>query len=161
MDAGQYISFYVNRKSQLFPLIEEYANIKIGRSITHGQLVPLYYRLLTTDMSFRADVDRMINERPYKNLVSTAAEAAKLREAGTKVTTRNSGGLLSNIFGAIGGVAGSIQTSKQAKLESDKLFYQTVLNEQKNSDTTKVIVVSAIALVFVGTIIFFVSKAKK
>jgi hypothetical protein len=158
MEAGQYTSFYVKRKSRLFPLIEKYANIKISEGVTHGQLIPLYHRLLTTDVLFRSEVDSMITEQPFKNIVSTTPEAIALRD---KAAARNSGGgLFSKIIGVAGNIFGSIQADKQAKLESDKLFYETVLNEQKRDDTTKVLIVSGIALVFVGIAVFAVMKAK-
>ena len=139
MEAGQYTSFYVNRKSQLFPLIEKHANIKIKKGVTHGQLIPLYHRLINNDVSFRAEVDRMIAENPF----------------------RNAGGFLATLTGTVGSIFGSIAAKREAELESDKFFYQTILNEQKTSDTTKVLVVSGIALVFVGIAVFLVIKAKK
>jgi hypothetical protein len=62
--------------------------------------------------------------------------------------------LLSNIFG-------SITASKQAKAASDTAFAEVILNEQKNSDTTKILFASGIALAFIAVGIFLIIKLKK
>lgn len=135
---GLYPAFYVKRKDQLFPLIEKYTGERIGSNVPHGKVIPLYYRLLRTNPAFRADVDDAIAGQ-YKN----------------------AGGIFASIIEGVGNIAGSIKASKEAKLENDRMFYQTVLNEQKNNDIGKIVAVSAVALAFIGIAVYLVVKSKK
>lgn len=154
MNTGQYTRFYVKRKSHLFPLIEKYANIKIKKGVTHGQLVPLYHRLLTTNVAFRSEVDSMIDASPFKNAVSYPNKEQLSSSSG-------GGGFFSKLISTVGNIFGTVKVSKEAELESDKMFYELVLNEQKKDDTVKVLVLSGIALAFMGLAIYLVKKAKK
>jgi hypothetical protein len=53
---GHYPKIYVNRKSELFPLIEKYSGQSL-KDKTHGQAIQLYLELLRTNPNFVKDVD--------------------------------------------------------------------------------------------------------
>lgn len=133
---GHYPKIYVKNKSELFPLIEKY----YGRSVNgmnHGQVVKIYLHLLKNNPDFVSEVDTIGNKYHYAtDTVGAIAEA-------------------------IGTIFGTFQEYKKSKNISDSAFYEAMLTEQKRDDTTKILIISGIALVVVGFGIFMVFKLKK
>lgn len=172
MPFGLYPQFYVKRKAQLFPLIEKYSGKKISSGTPHGEILPLYLRLLKTDASFKADVDALIAGQESKLMtVQQKADLQKEVKAnkGAPVESnlhggaefKNAGGIFSTIINTVGGVITGAQAKATAQAESDEAFYEVVLNAQKKDDTTKILVISGAAIVIVGLAIFLIVKMKK
>lgn len=171
MPFGLYPQFYVKRKSQLFPLIEKYSGEKISAGTSHGTVIPVYLRLLKTNAAFKAEVDALI-EAQSSQLI-TLKQKVMLKQASqndqSNITSNLHNGTAFNnasdpvtaIASAIGNIFGTIKADKEASAESDKMFYETVLNDQKNSDTTKLLIVTGVTLAFIGLGVFLVLKLKK
>lgn len=82
--------------------------------------------------------------------------------AGETSPTYSTGtGLLSSITSAVGNIFGYAAESKSAQAQSDAAFMEIVLNEQKQDDTMKILVISGITLAFVALGVYFVLKTKK
>jgi hypothetical protein len=175
MPFGLYPQFYVKRKEQLFPLIEKYSGEKITAKTPHGQVIPIYFRLLKTNEAFKTEVNALIDSQASKLLTVKQKVALKKAEKeslakGISVESNlhgtanyaNAGGLVvGSIADAIGGIFGTITASKQADAANDAAFYEVVLNEQKNDDTMKILVVTGITLAFVGLGVYLVLKLRK
>jgi hypothetical protein len=175
MPFGLYPRFYVKRKDQLFPLLEKYTGEKITDKTPHGKVIPIYYRLLKSNEAFRAEVDALIEGQASKLLTAQQKVALKQAEKegiqkGTTVESNmhgsgnyaNAGGLIfGSIATAVGSIFGTVKASKEADAASDAAFYEVVLNEQKNDDTMKILVVTGITLAFVGLGVYLVLKLRK
>jgi hypothetical protein len=133
-----YVKIYVKKKRILFPLIEEYSGQSL-KNKTHGQVVEIYINLLETNEQFRTKVDSILKSYGYKNAA----------------------GLIAGIItGATKIVSGIVSTNAEKEAQ-ETLLYQSVLEGQKKDDTTKLLVVSGIALAFVITAVLVASKHKK
>jgi hypothetical protein len=55
---GAYPGIYVNRKSELFPLIEKYSGQSM-KGMNHGQAIKIYINLLKTNPEFVKEVDAL------------------------------------------------------------------------------------------------------
>jgi len=132
-DFGPYVKLYVNRKKELFPLIERYSGASM-QNVTHGQAIQEYVNLLRTNEAFRNDANELIEQYRY-----------------------SIGTLVESITGIFGGIA-----QKQAEKEKqDTLLYESILNGQSGSDTQKILIISGVTLVLVGLGVFLVLKMKK
>lgn len=139
---GHYPKIYVKNKSELFPLIEKY----YGRSVNgmnHGQVVKIYLHLLKNNADFVSEVDTIAVKR-YGKI--------------TEKTSKNS---VDTIVTGITDVVGSIFGSKSQSEKTDQLFYETVMAQQGKGDVTKILIVSVVALAFVGIGVYMVFKLKK
>jgi hypothetical protein len=56
---GQYPKIYVNRKSELFPLIEKYSGQSM-KNMNHGQAISIYINLLKTNPEFVKEIDALV-----------------------------------------------------------------------------------------------------
>jgi hypothetical protein len=153
---GLYPRFYVKRKDLLFPLIEKYSG-KTLNNRSHGQVLTLYISLLRSSVGFREEVDALITK--YEGKLFSAKEKKELAQSGNEF--KSAAGIFGTIVSGIGNILNISSANAQAKAASDQAFYEVVLNEQKKSDTTKILIVSGIALAFIGVGIFFVIKMKK
>lgn len=159
---GLYPNFYVRRKEQLFPLIETYSGRRL-KNATHGEAIALYYQLLRTNPSFKNEVDAMIQAQAGK--LYTNAQRVALRKEQKALAA--SGAYLngSGVWGTIVDVASSLITGSQAQKESeaasDKIFYESVLAQQRASSTTRVLVIGGITVAIIGTGVFLYLKMSK
>jgi len=171
MPFGLYSGFYCERKDQLFPNIEKYKGEKITAGTPHGQIIPVYFRLLKTDEAFRAEIDALIAGQESK-LMTVKQKVAMKQELKMNKGTQISGNLhnpgylnaadpVTAIASAIGNIFGTIKADKEADAASDQMFYEAVLNDQKNSDTSKLLIVTGVTLAFVGLGVFLVLKLRK
>ncbi len=150
---GLYPRFYVKRKDLLLPLIETYGGGSL-KNKNHGQVLKLYIELLRSNAAFKSEVDALIAANESKLL--NAREKKELKSSSTK---RNAIG--ATIVAGIGSVLDIFSSRADAKAASDEAFYSIVLDEQKKSDTTKILVASGIGLAFVGIAVYFAIKMKK
>ncbi len=136
---GHYPKIYVKNKSELFPLIEKYYGKSVS-GMNHGQVVKIYLFLLKSNPNFVSEVDtlavRKYGKEAYKNSVDT-------------------------IVTGITDVVGSIFGSKSESEQTDQLFYETVMAQQGKGDVTKILIVSVVAVAFIGIGVFMVFKLKK
>jgi hypothetical protein len=144
-----YVKLYVKKKKILLPLIAKYSDSKISAATTHGEAVSLYLHLLKTNVAFKTEVDAAIR----KELPQFVAHNAEGSSSG--------GGIFSQILGTIGSALGTSSANKTTQAESDAVLYQAVLESQGANDTTKILVVSGVALLFVGIGVYMVMKTKK
>lgn len=174
-----YARFYARRKNTLFPIIEKYYGVSLkGKS--HGQVIQIYYRLLRTNEAFRIEIDKLVAGQNYKNADAASpigggaaggafAAFTNLFAGGSAATTLSgtvpktdsgvdTGGGIGGFFASIFGYASTV---KAAKAQTDAQFMEIVLAEQKQNDTTKILIVSGVALLFVGVGAYFVLKMKK
>lgn len=186
---GLYPQLYVKKKDLLFPLIEKYYGVSLkGKS--HGQVIQIYFKLLKTNGNFRNEVDALVKGTVYKEAISDWRILNVFRSEENKVPITNSlfgggttktlagstdssgsfdsgsssgggGGLLGGLAGMVGGIFGYAATSKAAQAQEDAQFMEVILTEQKKDDTTKILIVSGIALLFVGVGAYFVLKLRK
>ncbi len=179
-----YISVYISRKDKLFPLIEKYSGQSL-KNATHGQAVSLYVDLLRNNDGFRSEVEDIIKGR-YKNAGDTLGSLALSLFPGTNTNTtidksptsvssgnsKSGDGFFSKIGSAVGGfvtgianVGVSIFTSQRAyqtaKTEQDTVLYEAILEQQKQNDTGKIIVISVATLAIIGIGAWMVVKLKK
>jgi hypothetical protein len=136
---GHYPKIYVNNKSELFPLIEKYYGKSVN-GMNHGQVVKIYLHFLKNNPNFVSEVDALAVKKygkgAYKNSVDT-------------------------IVTGITEVVGSIFGSKSQSEKTDQLFYETVMAQQGKGDVAKILIVSVVALAFIGIGVFMVFKLKK
>lgn len=136
---GHYPKVYVKNKSELFPLIEKYYGQSV-KGMNHGQVVKIYLHLLKNSPDFVSEVDaiaiRKYGKTAFKNSVDT-------------------------IVTGITDVVGSIFGSKSESEQTDQLFYETVMAQQGKGDVTKILIVSVVAVAFIGIGVFMVFKLKK
>jgi hypothetical protein len=136
---GHYPKIYVKNKSELFPLIEKYYGKSVS-GMNHGQVVKIYLSLLKSNPDFMSEVDaiavRKYGKKAYKNSVDT-------------------------IVGGITSVVGSIFGSKSESEQTDQLFYETVMAQQGKGDVTKILIVSVVAVAFIGIGVYMVFKLKR
>lgn len=148
-----YAKFYVKRKGKLFPLIEKYTGEKISSKTPHGKAIGVYYAQLKNNPAFKQEVDAIMLSSGFKNADDTTTDE--------KPGLFKPGGFFTGILGAAGGIIDTVNLNKQAELESDKMFYQTVLNSQQQDDTKKLLIVSGVTIAIIGVAVFFVLKYKK
>jgi hypothetical protein len=76
-DYNKYARLYARKKSVLFPLIEKYSGYSL-KGKTHGQAIEVYLNLLKTNAAFCSEVDSLIPENNYNNLVLGAVVSGVL-----------------------------------------------------------------------------------
>lgn len=166
---GLYPRLYAKRKDLLFPVIEKYSGQSLSGK-THGQVIQLYFGLLKTNIAFKDEIDGIIIK--YSDKLLKQSEKAEMKAAqkeirlkGGQLTQTNysnaSGNFRYGVLDIIGNAFELFSTKAQAKADSDAAFYQAVLAAQKEDNTTKILVVSGIALAFVGMGVFLVIKMRK
>ena len=121
-----YVKFYVGKKRILFPLITKYSG-KNPWSMTHGGAADVYISLLRSSPAFRSEVDSGIAASGYKNAI----------------------GLLAGILGTVGNIFSAGAATQAEKEKQDTALYNAILADQGGSDTTKILIVSGIAVVFI------------
>jgi hypothetical protein len=147
---GLYPRFYAKRKAQLFPIIEKYSGKSIDRGENHKNVINLYFELLRDNPGFKAEVDALI-----------ASQRSKLANV-NKGETRSAAGLMvTAIAEGVGSIFDFATTKTEANAQSEAQFMEAVLNEQKKNDTTKILVVTGVTLLFVGMGVYLVLKLKK
>jgi hypothetical protein len=132
-----YAKIYVNQKSKLMKLIEKYSG-ESTKKMKHGELANLYIYLLRNNEDFRTEVDALILRSGYSNAA----------------------GLLAGIISGATSIFSSVTASKAEQEKQDTLLYEAVLNSQSNSDTTKILIVSGVAVVFVIIGVILVRRKK-
>jgi hypothetical protein len=126
MNNDPYVRFYVSRKSILFPLIEKYTG-RSPRLMTHGEAAATYIDLLRMNPAFKSEVDSGITQAGFKNAA----------------------GLIGGVISTITGVISSGSSAAEEKAKQDTALYNAILTNQGGSDTTKILIVSGVAVVFV------------
>lgn len=170
---GLYPQFYVKRKDLLFPLIEKYSG-QSTKGKTHGQVIQLYYGLLKSNDAFINEVDGLIAGAGFKNAIGDwkiwnifkkkDTDPGALVGTGYDASDFDSGGGVSvggGISGFLGNLLGLATAIIDKKATEEEQFNDIILNEQKNNDTTKILIVSGITIVILGLGVYFVVKMKK
>ena len=152
MTQDAYVKLYVNKKSLLFPLMQKYSGTDPSK-LNHGQAASIYIQLLRNSIPFRTEVDSSIEKLGYHNAAGDTVDQAAQT---TKSSGLFSGGFLGGLLNLFGGIAQS--NAEQEK--QDTALYSAVLAGQGGSDTTKLLVISGIALTFVIVGVVFVVKMK-
>ena len=138
----KYASLYVRRKDELLPLMQEASGKEFSADATHGELVSLYVRLIRTDPQFAGKVQAMVDRGDFNNT-----------EGGSDPVTA-----IANALGGLFGIAGGIVDNINLKDEQDAYFERMILDEQRKSQTTKILLVTGISLIAVGGLIYVVMK---
>jgi hypothetical protein len=157
MTQDSLVKFYVNKKELLFPLMLKYGKAD-PKKMNHGQAAGMYIQLLRSSEPFRVEVLSAMQSAGYRNM-SAVDEAIANNEVDIAPAKSIIGG--GGILGGIANIIGGVTQTQAAKAQQDTLLYNAVLKSQGGSDTTKILIISGVALVFVivGTIL--VVKMKK
>lgn len=154
-----YINLYVKRKSELFPLIQKYSG-QCPKKMNHGNAVAVYVWLLRNDEAFLTEINNLINK--YSNAFGLDIQG--LTDVGEAVKSSGSNIAIdpvSNVATSVADVFKSIFGYAEEKEAQDTALYNAILQSQGQNDTVKILVVSGIALAFVGLGIFAVVKLRK
>ena len=139
----KYADLYVNHKKELFPLIKEYAGKYFSEPFpnnpTHGEMATIYVELLKVDCEFAQKVDEILKK--YHNAFDPITAIANVINQGL-------------------GLAGTAQQRKLAQDQQDAALYQMVLERQRGDSTKTILIVSGLAIVVIGGIIFLMIKRK-
>jgi hypothetical protein len=137
----KYANLYVRHKKELFPLIKQYAgkyfNEPFPADVTHGEMATLYTELLKVDDEFHQKVDELLKEYNY--------------------------GIFDGIANLIGSGLGLLDTAQKRKLaqeQQEAALYEMILEKQKDNSTQTILIISGIAIVVIGGIIFLMIKRK-
>jgi hypothetical protein len=176
-DFGLYPDLYVKRPEFVFPLIEKYTGKKISSTTTHKEVAGQYISLLNTNVAFRKEIDnyialnkdklwntsnRIAKKNPKPNAKPSVANGGSLDPAPVALDfTRNSSGVWTEILDIASELVGSSEDSKTAEAKADQAFYETILNQQKENSTSKLVVISILTVVILGAGIYLYLKMSK
>jgi hypothetical protein len=139
----KYADLYVKHKKELFPLIRQYAgkyfNEPFPADATHGEMATIYVELLKVDPEFEQEVNGMLKK--YHNAFDPITAIANVINQGL-------------------GLAGTAQQRKLAQEQQDAALYQMVLERQRGDSTKTILIISGLAIVVIGGIIFLMIKRK-
>jgi hypothetical protein len=142
----QYADIYVQRKKELFPLMEQFYG-PLPVNATHMQLVAIYIGLLKLP-EFANQVDLLLSK--YNNAEGEAVPVDPVSAIAVAV------GKISEMF------SGRVRTAKiNAEAESDAAFMSLAMAKQGNDNTGKILIFSGIAVVVVGAIITVIILKRK
>lgn len=138
-----YANLYLKHKDELFAMMEEAEGEPLPKDINHGEAIALYIDLLKNNEEFAVKAEQKINEYNYAIDPFTAAAEA-----------------IGTIAGTVGIFKEGANQEAYMEAQQDMLLYQTILQGEKSSKTSTILIVTGLSLAAVIGLILIIKKNK-